>query len=102
MTLPDEVLARYGPERAEAVRAIHEGYLLHYDPPADRAADLDLALLDGDRLYALGLERLAAAGDLAGVRAMAQVITLCAEAHAADDPRRATVAWQQGASSFSR
>ena len=37
-------------------------------PPGRRAEDPDLALLAGDRLYALGLEKLAAAGDLEASR----------------------------------
>ena len=40
-------------------------------------ADADLALLAGDRLYAIGLERLVALGDLAAVRELADVIALC-------------------------
>ena len=40
-------------------------------------ADPDLALLAGDRLYALGLERLVALGDLEAVRELADVIALC-------------------------
>ena len=42
------------------VEAVREGYLLHYgDGRVVRGADPDLALLAGDYLYALGLERLA-------------------------------------------
>ena len=44
---------------------ILEGYRLHYDEPlVVRPEDVDLALLLGDQLYALGLSRLAALGDL--------------------------------------
>jgi hypothetical protein len=61
------------------VEAIHEGYLLHYaSPRLIGASDENLALLAGDRLYALGLERLVALGDLEAVRELADVITLCA------------------------
>jgi hypothetical protein len=59
--------------------------------------DDDLALLAGDRLYALGLERLAAAGDLDAVRALADVIALGAAAHAAGDPELARAVWEAGA-----
>ncbi len=49
------------------IEAIREGYLLHYGGVGGSrimsGEDDDLALLAGDRLYALGLERLAAAGD---------------------------------------
>jgi hypothetical protein len=54
----------------------------------------DLALLAGDRLYALGLERLVALGDLAAVRELADVITLCALARRA---RRGAAADASGA-----
>ena len=44
------------------VESIREGYELHYGAPrVVRTDDPDLALLAGDRLYALGLERLGAA-----------------------------------------
>ena len=45
--------------REQALRLVREGYELHYARPG---ADPDLALLDGDHLYAAGLERLAAEG----------------------------------------
>jgi hypothetical protein len=80
------------------VEAIREGYLQHYG--AGRVVqpdDPDLALLAGDRLYALGLERLAALGDLDAVAELADVIAACAQAHAEDDPARADAAWTAGA-----
>lgn len=61
------------------IEAIYEGYLLHYGISRLIAAgDDDLSLLAGDRLYALGLERLVALGDLEAVRELADVIALCA------------------------
>ena len=68
-------LAAAGPRAAAApgeyalvVEAVREGYLLHYGEPRLLAGhDPDLALLAGDYLYALGLERLAALGDLDAV-----------------------------------
>jgi hypothetical protein len=79
---------------AEAVEAIREGYELHYGTPRVVATtDADLALLAGDRLYALGLAGLAAAGDLDAVRTMAEVIAAAAAAHAAGDPGAARRAW---------
>ena len=80
------------------VEAIREGYLQHY--AAGRVVqpdDADLALLAGDRLYALGLERLAATGDLAAVAELADVIALSAQAHAEGDPARAEAVWTAGA-----
>jgi len=80
------------------VEAIREGYLQHYDAGRVlRARDPDLALLAGDRLYALGLERLAALGDLAAVAELADVISLAAQAHAEGAPRRAAAVWDAGA-----
>ena len=83
-------LAAAGPRAAEApgeytvlVEAIREGYLLHYgEPRLIDGADADLRLLTGDYLYALGLERLAARGDLPAVRELADLISLCAQVHA--------------------
>jgi hypothetical protein len=85
-------LAAAGP-RAEAapdeyallVEAIREGYLLHYEEPRlIEGADSDLRLLAGDYLYALGLERLAARGDLDAVNELADLISLAAQMHAED------------------
>jgi hypothetical protein len=83
-------LAASGPRTGEAaaeyallVEAIREGYLLHYETPRlIDAADGDLRLLAGDYLYALGLERLAARGDLDAVRELADLISLSAQVHA--------------------
>ena len=62
---------------------ILEGYRLHYDEPlVVHTPDVDLALLLGDQLYALGLSRLAALGDLDAVAELADVISLAAQAHA--------------------
>ncbi|HEX8157255.1 MAG TPA: hypothetical protein VF526_07700 [Solirubrobacteraceae bacterium] len=81
-----------------AVAAVHEGYSLHYGHPRAMAIDdPDLALLAGDRLYALGLERLAAIGDLGAITELADVIALSAQAHAAQDDELAHAAWQAGA-----
>jgi hypothetical protein len=71
------------PELALVLESILEGYLLHYGHSRllDTTDD-DLRLLAGDHLYALGLSRLARLGDLDAVRALADLITLCARAHA--------------------
>ncbi|MBV9367496.1 MAG: hypothetical protein JOY89_24925 [Solirubrobacterales bacterium] len=77
---------------------ILEGYRLHYDEPlVVRARDPDLALLLGDQLYALGLARLAALGDLDAVAELADVISLTAQAHSAADRDLADAVWQAGA-----
>jgi hypothetical protein len=80
------------------VDAIYEGYLLHYGTP--RVAftpDGDLALLAGDRLYALGLSRLIALGDIGAVAELADTITLAALAQGADAPELAEAVWAAGA-----
>jgi hypothetical protein len=77
---------------------ILEGYRLHYDEPlVVRTPDADLALLLGDQLYALGLSRLAALGDLDAVAELADVISLVAQAHAASDRELANAVWEAGA-----
>ncbi len=94
------VLAAAGPrtaavpgEYALVVEAVREGYLLHY--AADQArivagVDSDLALLAGDYLYALGLERLSVLADLAAVRELSDLISLAAQVHdGSRDPERA-------------
>ena len=82
-------LVAAGPRASEApeeyaflVEAIREGYLLHYQQPRLLDDDDDLALLAGDYLYALGLERLAARGDLPAVAELADLISLSAQLHA--------------------
>jgi len=88
-------------DRAFAVAAVREGYLLHYGAPElVTEADLGLALLAGDRLYALGLARLAAAGDLKAVRALADLISECARSHAEGDPPAAEEAWEAARASL--
>jgi hypothetical protein len=83
-------------EYALIVEAIREGYELHYgDGRIVHTADRDLALLAGDRLYALGLDRLAALGDLESVAILADLIANCAQAHAEHAPERAEAAWAE-------
>jgi hypothetical protein len=79
------------------IEAIHEGYLLHYAAGrVVRPEDPDLSLLAGDRLYALGLARLAELGDLEAVAELADVISLAAQAHAEGDAERAAAIWEAG------
>ncbi|MGZ5316229.1 MAG: hypothetical protein ACXW0S_10175 [Solirubrobacterales bacterium] len=94
-------LAASGPRAAEApgeytvlVEAIREGYLLHYEEPRlIEGADGDLRLLAGDYLYALGLEKLAARGDLDAVRELADLISLSAQLHARGEARDVPALW---------
>jgi hypothetical protein len=79
------------------VEAILEGYLQHYGTGrVVRPDDPDLALLAGDRLYAMGLARLAEVGDVEAVAELADVISLAAQAQAEGDPERAAAAWTAG------
>src|SRR5436309_15905803 len=83
------LLAALGPrsaatpgEYAFVVEAVREGYLLHYGEARLLAGhDTDLALLAGDYLYALGLDRLAALGDTEAVEILADLISSCARLH---------------------
>jgi hypothetical protein len=82
---------------AFVIEAIREGELLHYGASRLFAAiEPDLALLAGDRLYALGLARLAELGDVDAVCELADVIALCAQAHAEQRPELAAAVWQAG------
>ena len=82
------MLAAAGPRSAGhaepialAVEAAREADLLHGGRSRIMdASDRDLAILAGDRLYALGLARLAEIGAVAAVSELADVIALCARA----------------------
>jgi hypothetical protein len=82
-------IAAAGPRAASAsaeyalvVEAVREGYLLHYGEPRLLAGhDPDLALLAGDYLYALGIERLATLGDTEAMHRLADLISACAQLH---------------------
>jgi hypothetical protein len=80
---------------ALTLAAVREGYLLHYADGhlVDATEDPDLALLGGDRLYALALAELADLGDLDAVAALADLISDCARAQAEGDVSQATAAW---------
>jgi hypothetical protein len=95
------LLAASGPRAAAdpgsyslLVESVREGYLLHYGQPRllDPGDD-DLALLAGDYLYALGLERLARLGDDAAVSELSDLISLCAELHAEGRAELAPPLW---------
>jgi hypothetical protein len=91
---PDEVGSEEATDYELVIELIREGYLVHYGAGRMvRTEDPDLALLAGDRLYALGLARLAALGDLDAVTELADLIALCAQAHAAGEPESAEAAW---------
>jgi hypothetical protein len=80
------------------LEAIYEGYLLHYGAPRLlRPPEADLGLLAGDQLYALGLARLVALGDLVAVGELADVITLTALAQGAGRGELSQAIWMAGA-----
>src|SRR5262245_8611098 len=91
-------LAAEDPQRvALAVEAAYEGHLLHRGRSRVlETSDLDLALLAGDRLYALSLATLAQAGAVDAVAELADVISLCASAQASGDERLEVAAWEAG------
>lgn len=85
-------------EYALVVEAVREGYLLHYEQPRLLAGhDSDLALLAGDYLYALGLDRLAALGDTAAVVVLSDLITDCARLQAEGGTAPIPGLWREAA-----
>lgn len=88
---------------AAVVEAAYEGHLLHLGRSRILdAGDPDLAILAGDRLYALGLAWLADLGDVDAVRELADVIGLRALAAATGDEQLAAAAWHAGAVAIGR
>jgi hypothetical protein len=72
-----------GEPHALGLETVYEGYLAHYGRPRLFApADDDTALLLGDYLYAHGLVRIAASGDVDAVRELAELISHCAHLRA--------------------
>jgi hypothetical protein len=87
--------------REWVLEAVREGYLLHYrEPRAFAGMDDDLRLLGGDAMYALGLSRLAEAGDLEAVAELAELISNCARRESED--RSTTELWESAATSLAR
>jgi hypothetical protein len=69
-------------EDSLVIESVREGYLLHYaEPRLLTGHDADLALLAGDYLYALGIERLAATGDVESILILANLISDSAQLH---------------------
>ena len=91
-----------GGEYALVVEAVREGYLLHYEQPRLLAGhDPDLALLAGDYLYALGLDRLAALEDTRAVVILSDLISDCARLQAEGETRRIPTLWRNAAEQIS-
>lgn len=99
------LLAAVGPrsaaqpgEYALVVEAVREGYLLHYgEPRLLRGHDDDLALLAGDYLYALGIERLATLGDAKAVAVLGELIGRCAQLHTEEREAEVPALWRAAA-----
>jgi hypothetical protein len=93
--------ARHKQEYELLLEMIVEGSLLHYGSPrVVHTDDPDLALLLGDQLYALGLARLTALGDLEAVAVLADVISGLARTHAEGNPGNAEAIWDWGATAI--
>lgn len=87
-----------GGEYALVIEAVREGYLLHYEQPRLLAGhDSDLALLAGDYLYALGLDRLAALGDTRAIAILADLISTCARLQAEAETEGIPDLWRKAA-----
>jgi hypothetical protein len=70
---------------ALGLETIYEGYLVHYGTPRlFDPDDADTALLLGDYLYAHGLVRIAAFGEVAAVADLSELISLCSQLRAAE------------------
>jgi hypothetical protein len=80
----DPVFSRLtAPPYRLGLETIYEGYLVHYGQPRlYQPADDDAALVLGDYLYAQGLARIAALGEVGAVRDLAELISLCAQGRA--------------------
>jgi len=82
-------------EYALVVEAVREGYLLHYEQPRLLAGhDSDLALLAGDYLYALGLDRLAVLEDTRAVAILSDLISSCARLQAEGSTKAIPSLWR--------
>jgi hypothetical protein len=91
----DQAFAPPG-EYAFVIESVREGYLLHYGTPRLLAGhDPDLALLAGDYLYALGIERLAALGDTEAVHQLADLISKCAQLHTEGREDQVSAVWEK-------
>jgi hypothetical protein len=78
------------------VELVREGYLLHYDQSRLLAGhDDDLALLAGDYLYALAIERLAAEGDIDAILVLADLISDSARFHAEGRQDKVPDIWRE-------
>lgn len=99
---PGEPAFELPEDYAAVVEPIYEGYLLHYGESRLLVGhDDDLALLAGDYLYALGLERLAE-DDAATVKLLADLISKCAQLHTEGRGGEAPELWRETVAKIGR
>ena len=81
---PQPVFSELAPaELGLGLETVYEGYLVHYGRSRLFAQrDIDTSLLLGDYLYAHGLVRVAATGNVSAVADLAELISLCAQVRA--------------------
>jgi hypothetical protein len=94
----EDVFSPLAPPRyALGLETIYEAYLVHYGRPRlfDPGEESERVLL-GDYLYAHGLVRISAAGGVAAVAAMAELISRCAALRAAGEDGEGA-AWVEAA-----
>jgi len=85
---PEPVFSPLVPaELALGLETVYEAYLVHYGRPrVFESRDSDEAVLLGDYLYAHGLVRIAEAGGVPAVAALAELIARCAAERADGRP----------------
>jgi len=71
-----------GPEHAEGLEQIYEGFLLHYGRPRRSVAAERDSLLGGDEQYAKGLARIAELDDPEAIAVLAELIGLASRGRA--------------------
>ncbi len=93
---PREPSSELPADHGYVFEAVREGHLLHYGEPRLLAGhDADLALLAGDYLYALGIERLAQLGDTDTVLLLANLISTSAQLHTEGREAELPARWQE-------
>lgn len=96
VTDPAEPSTEFPADYGYVFEAVREGHLLHYGSSRLLSGhDDDLALLAGDYLYALGIERLAAMGDTNAVLVLADLISTSAQLHTEDRAEQLSDRWSE-------
>jgi hypothetical protein len=75
-----------GPEHADGLEQIYEGFLLHYGRPRQAASGGRDTLLGGDEQYAQGLARIAELDDPEAIAVLAELIGLASRGRAEHGP----------------